>query len=49
MAGLVNILQPLLPRIGERLRYDAEQIIIDHGGKDVRGGSTDFCCRPQTL
>ena len=30
MAGLVNILQPLLARIGERLGYDADQIIIDH-------------------
>ena len=30
MAGLVNILQPLLPRIGKCLGYDADQIIIDH-------------------
>ncbi len=35
MASLVNIVQALLPRIGERLRYDADQIIIDHGGKDI--------------
>ncbi len=30
MAGLVNIVQVLLPRIGEGLGYDADQIIIDH-------------------
>ncbi len=35
MAGLVNILQPLLARIGEGLGYDVDQIIIDHGGKDI--------------
>ncbi len=35
MAGLVNIVQALLAGIGERLRYDADQIIIDHGGKDI--------------
>ncbi len=35
MAGLVNIVQALVPRIGKRLGYDADQIIIDHGGKDT--------------
>ncbi len=35
MAGLVNIFQALLARIGERLGYDADQVIIYHGGKDI--------------
>ncbi len=35
MAGLVNIFQPLLARFSEGLGYDADQIIIDHGGKDT--------------
>ncbi len=35
MAGLVNIVQALLAGIGERLRYDADQIIIDHDGMDI--------------
>ncbi len=49
MAGLVNIVQSLLARVGKRLGYDADQIIIDHGGKDtmcaaaVCRGSTTIC------
>ena len=35
MAGLVNIFHALLARIGKGLGYDADQIIIDHGGKDT--------------
>ena len=31
MAGLVNILQSLLARIGKRLGHDADQIIVYHG------------------
>ncbi len=38
MAGLVNNIQALLARIGESLGYDADQIIIDHGGKDIMCG-----------
>ncbi len=30
MAGLDNVIQALLTRIGECLGYDADQIIIDH-------------------
>ncbi len=41
MAGLVNILQPLLARVGKRLGYDADQIIIDHGGKDTMCDDAD--------
>ena len=36
MAGLVNIFQALLARIGERLGYDADQIIVDHGHYGIR-------------
>ncbi len=35
MAGLTDMVQPLVPRIGEGLGYDVDQIIIDHGGKDT--------------
>ena len=35
MAGLVNIFQPLLARIGEGLGYNAGQIVVSHGGKNT--------------
>ena len=31
--GLPNMVEPLLTRVGQGLGYDADQIIIDHGGK----------------
>ncbi len=46
MAGLVNIFQALLARIGKRLGYDADQVIIDHGGKDIMcAAAVDVCFR----
>ena len=35
MAGLVNVFQALLARIGKRLGYDAGEVVVCHGRKDT--------------
>ena len=35
MAGMVNIFQAFLPRIGEGLGYNAGKVVVSHGGKDT--------------
>ncbi len=49
MAGLVNIFQALLARIGEGLGYNAGKVVVSHGGKDIMCAAAVLMSAPGLL